>query len=185
MRVGPDRGLRQLARQAELQSVGLLLHARLGHLADGMDGDGAGELHKVVQGLHRHRQGDGALRVRQGGGRGRSGGDHGHAEGLRVLVAGESKALPFHREVRQGRREWLFRNAQDREAQGWARPHALLPQQQAVLHDRHARPGMVARRPAHAAERRGDGVRRQGAATGSGFSSYRTCPAEPANGETQ
>ena len=75
LRVGSDRGLRQLARQAELQAVRLLLYASLRHLADGVDGDRAGELHKVVQGLHRHRQGDGALRIRQGRRRGRGAGD--------------------------------------------------------------------------------------------------------------
>ena len=59
LRVGSDRGLRQLARQAELRAEGMLLHTRLRNLADGLDGDGAGEVHQVLQGLHRHRQGRG------------------------------------------------------------------------------------------------------------------------------
>ena len=61
MRMGSDRGLRQLPRQAELQSVWLLLHARFRNLADCVDGDGAGEVHQVLQGLYRHRQGRGPI----------------------------------------------------------------------------------------------------------------------------
>ena len=63
LRVGSDGGLHQRTRQAELRAEGLLLHARLRHLADRLAGERAGDLPRGLRGHDGHRQGDGDARV--------------------------------------------------------------------------------------------------------------------------
>ena len=176
LHVGPDGELRQLAWQAELRAEGVLLHARVGDLADGVDGERARDLRRGLHGRDGHRQGHGyaalrcpqpALREAGGDGGGRRGeGDDGERRGdgraalaRPSVVTGRAKPLRLHGRVRRGHGAGLLRDAQDRDAPRREGRPALLPQRRAGLPDGHARPGLVAGRTPHAAERRGDGVR--------------------------
>jgi hypothetical protein len=183
-RVRPDgrRGRREpAARQAAPGPQRHLVHPVLRHLADGVAGAGRRrprrhpQAHARCRRRHPDRRAAGRARRTAGhrhGLRPRPQGRHRHRPqrqpahpahpGRAPVVA--RRPVPVRPEGQRRRRSrgQLLRHALHRRGEGERRP-AHRPQRHARVHDGHPRPGLLARRAAHRAQRRGPRPRSAGA----------------------